>query len=131
MRFGRRLATVVLAIVPALLMAYAVRRSDGWRPSALAIERESLPGGQPEPADLEAMCRQAVIPKIPDLRPGACERAYAALEPALGAAAAKTLVQACNDKHAVFQAGAVHLPNASLCRQRALPPACRAVCGAP
>jgi hypothetical protein len=117
-------------LVALTLFGYAVRRSDGWRPATLAIQRESLQSREPQSGDLEAMCAQALITPLPVTRAGSCESAYPALETALGPAAAKTLVQACNDKHAVFDDAFVRLPNPALCRHgAALPPPCKPICG--
>jgi hypothetical protein len=128
----RRAIAIGLTVICAVMFGYVIRSSDGWRPTAPSIQRSSLPDRQPEGSDLTVMCRQAVIAAVPNLLPGPCDPAYGALEAGLGRAAARTLVQACNDKHAVFEAAAVRLPNASLCRQQsALPAECRHGCSTP
>jgi hypothetical protein len=129
MKIGRTIAAGILLILPAALLTYGVRRSQGWRPNRASVERESLAAGSPGQADLEALCKQATIPVVGDLPADHCEGAQSALETALGPAVARTLVQACRDKHAIFARGVVHLPNPSLCRQSPLPPECRTVCG--
>jgi len=127
MKKRTRVAKGLIALAVPFLFAAVLYSSDGWRPARLLIEREGLRGGAPSRADTELMCHQAVIKPIPQLRAGgSCGGSYAALEPILGAAAARTLVQACHDKHAVIRDGSVGLPNTTLCGE--VKQACNAAC---
>jgi len=124
---NRWIASFVLLTVPAVF-GYLVQRSEGWRPKRPKIERESLTPKVLSTNDIESLCKQAIMP-VPELHAGSCDQAFATLERTLGPTAARTLAQGCRDRRAVFADGAVKLPTVSMCRQKPLPAACRAVCG--
>jgi hypothetical protein len=124
---GNFLRWLLVLTGPATL-GYAVWKSDGWRPQAIAVENRPTRKIVPDAHDVGVMCNQAII-SVPQLtHTTSCLHAHAILATHLGTTAAGTLVQSCGDRHAIIGDNVLTLPNASLCRY-AVPTACATACG--